>query len=83
MNSNGQFSRRMTEPERMNQTGKVWRLLEGSLWMPILSPDYAISSAEFAAGSTLHISIDEVMAQQNALDHPNRLRLLDKFRFVA
>ncbi len=31
----------------------------------------------------LQLSIDEVMAQQNSFDHPNRLHLLDKFRLVA
>ena len=31
----------------------------------------------------LQVSIDEVMQQQNTLLHPNRLRLLDKFRLVA
>jgi transposase len=31
----------------------------------------------------LQRSVDEVMLHQNTLAHPNRLRLLDKFRLVA
>jgi hypothetical protein len=43
----------------MNQPGKVWRLPEGSLLKPIQAHVYAIASAEFAAESALHISIDD------------------------
>jgi transposase len=31
----------------------------------------------------LHYSVDQVMLQQNTSSHPNRLRLLDKFRSLA
>ena len=66
------------------------------IWLPKYSPflnpiqrfwlhfkQLAIVNLLHLSLTLLQISINEVMAQQNALDHPIGLRLLDKFRFVA
>ncbi len=66
------------------------------IWLPKYSPflnpieRFWLHFKQLAVANRLHLSlpllqlsIDEVMAQQNAVDHPNRLRLLDKFRLVA
>lgn len=66
------------------------------IWLPKYSPflnpieRFWLHFKQFAVANQLHrslddlqLSIDEVMQQQNTLGHPNRLRLLDKFRLVA
>jgi len=66
------------------------------IWLPKYSPflnpieRFWLHFKQLVVANRLHrslealqISVDEVMQQQNTLRHPNRLRLLDKFRLVA
>lgn len=66
------------------------------IWLPKYSPflnpieRFWLHFKQFAVANRLHRWLDdlnqtvaEVMTDQNTLDHPNRLRLLDKFRLVA
>lgn len=66
------------------------------IWLPKYSPflnpieRFWLHFKQLAVANRLHRSLDalaqtvtEVMTDQNTLDHPNRLRLLDKFRLVA
>jgi transposase len=66
------------------------------IWLPKYSPflnpieRFWLHFKQLAVANRLHrslealqVSVDEVMQQQNTLRHPNRLRLLDKFRLVA
>ncbi len=65
-------------------------------WLPKYSPflnpieRFWLHFKQLAVANRLHRSLDEldqtvtqVMADQNTFNHPNRLRLLDKFRLVA
>jgi len=66
------------------------------IWLPKYSPflnpieRFWLHFKQLAVANRLHRSLDaldrtvtEVMSNQNTLGHPNRLRLLDKFRLVA
>jgi putative transposase len=66
------------------------------IWLPKYSPflnpieRFWLHFKQLAVANRLHPSLDgldqtisQVMADQNTLNHPNRLRLLDKFRLVA
>ena len=66
------------------------------IWLPKYSPflnpieRFWLHFKQLAVANRLHRSlndlqhsVDEVMLQQNTLQHPNRLILLDKFRSVA
>lgn len=66
------------------------------IWLPKYSPflnpieRFWLHFKQLAVANRLHRSlkelqhsVDEVMQYQNTLRHPNRLRLLDKFRSVA
>jgi len=66
------------------------------IWLPKYSPflnpieRFWLHFKQLTVANRLHRSlvelqrsVDEVMQQQNTLGHPNRLRLLDKFRLVA
>jgi transposase len=66
------------------------------IWLPKYSPflhpieRFWLHFKQLAVANRLHRSltelqrsVDEVMLHQNTLAHPNRLRLLDKFRLVA
>ena len=66
------------------------------IWLPQYSPflnpierfwrhfkQLAVANRLHRSVEALRVSVDEVMQQQNTLRHPNRLRLLDKFRLVA
>jgi transposase len=66
------------------------------IWLPKYSPflnpierfwlhfkQLAVANRLHRSLKSLQASVDEVMQQQNILHHPNRLRLLDKFRLVA
>lgn len=66
------------------------------IWLPKYSPflnpierfwlhfkQLAVANRLHRSLHTLQLSVDEVMQQQNTLRHPNRLRLLDKFRLLA
>ena len=66
------------------------------IWLPKYSPflnpierfwlhfkQLAVANRLHRSLTALQITVDEVMQQQNTLRHPNRLRLLDKFRLVA
>jgi transposase len=66
------------------------------LWLPKYSPflnpierfwlhfkQLAVANRLHRSLTALQITVDEVMQQQNTLRHPNRLRLLHKFRLVA
>lgn len=66
------------------------------IWLPKYSPflnpierfwlhfkQLAVANRLHRSLKTLQDSVDEVMQQQNSFQHPNRLRLLDKFRLVA
>jgi putative transposase len=66
------------------------------IWLPKYSPflnpierfwlhfkQLAVANRLHRSLDTLRTSVDEVMRQQNTLHHPNRLRLLDKFRLAA
>jgi transposase len=66
------------------------------IWLPTYSPflnpieRFWLHFKQLAVANRLHRSltelqrsVDEVMFHQNTLAHPNRLRLLDKFRLVA
>lgn len=66
------------------------------IWLPKYSPflnpieRFWLHFKQLAVANRLHrslealqVSVDEVLQQQNTLQHPNRLRLLDKFRLVA
>ena len=66
------------------------------IWLPKYSPflnpieRFWLHFKQLAVANRLHRSladlqqsVDDVMAQQNRLTHPNRLRLSDKFRLVA
>ena len=66
------------------------------IWLPKYSPflnpierfwlhfkQLAVANRLHRSLDTLKLSVDEVMLQQNTLGHPNRLRLLDKFRLLA
>lgn len=77
----------------------AWSLHEDRIlvvWLPKYSPflnpieRFWLHFEQLAVANRLHrslealqVSVDEVMQQQNTLHHPNRLRLLDKFRLVA
>jgi putative transposase len=66
------------------------------IWLPNYSPflnpieRFWLHFKQLAVANRLHRSLDaldqtvtQVMTDQNTLGHPNRLRLLDKFRLVA
>lgn len=66
------------------------------IWLPKYSPflnpierfwlhfkQLAVANRLHRSLTELHRSVDAVMRQQNTFGHPNRLRLLDKFRLVA
>lgn len=66
------------------------------IWLPKYSPflnpieRFWLHFKQLAVANRLHRSLDqldqtitEVMTDQNTFNHPNRLRLLDKFRLVA
>ena len=66
------------------------------IWLPKYSPflnpieRFWLHFKQLAVANRLHRSLDEldqtivqVMTDHNTLNHPNRLRLLDKFRLVA
>lgn len=66
------------------------------IWLPKYSPflnpieRFWLHFKQLAVANRLHrsldalrFSVDEVMHHQNTFRHPNRLRLLDKFRLVA
>jgi transposase len=66
------------------------------IWLPKYSPflnpieRFWLHFKQLAGANRLHRSlkdlqhsVDDVMQQQNTLHHPNRLRLLDKFRLLA
>lgn len=66
------------------------------IWLPKYSPflnpierfwlhfkQLAVANRLHRSLNALQLSVDEVMLQQNTFQHPNRLRLLDKFRLLA
>jgi transposase len=66
------------------------------IWLPKYSPflnpierlwlhfrQLAVANRLHGSLDALKHSVDEVTLQQNAFSHPNRLRLLDKFRSLA
>jgi len=66
------------------------------IWLPKYSPflnpierfwlhfkQLAVANRLHRSLAALQISVDDVMLQQNTVAHPNRLRLLDKFRLLA